>query len=122
MDRALTQAHDARGGYHLHDSSEERFLLTLLLFVGWHVLLMGEAGRIVSITAQVARGFPGMVHTGAARAGVEVSTAICAATLCPFLTDEPLQNMTMTLSVEWSPYNINVCEAQCCELFVAPLC
>jgi citronellol/citronellal dehydrogenase len=61
----------------------------------------------VSITAQVARGFPGMVHTGAARAGVEVRTAICAAAL---RTDEPVQNMTMTLSVEWSPYNINVCK------------
>lgn len=96
----------------MHDSSEERFLLTLLLFVGWHILLIDETGRIVSITAQVARGFPGMVHTGAARAGVEVRTAICAATLCPFLTDEPVQNMTMTLSVEWSPYNINVCEAK----------
>jgi len=45
-------------------------------------------GRIVNITAQVGRGFPGMVHTGAARAGVE--------------------NMTMTLAVEWSPHNINV--------------
>jgi hypothetical protein len=31
-----------------------------------------RTGRIVNITAQVARGFPGMVHTGAARAGVEV--------------------------------------------------
>ncbi|ELR12193.1 uncharacterized protein ACA1_033410 [Acanthamoeba castellanii str. Neff] len=38
MEQALTQAHDARGGYHLHDSSEERFLLTLLLlFVSWHL-------------------------------------------------------------------------------------
>lgn len=62
----------------------------------WHMthavattcMIPQKKGRIVSITAQVARGFPGMVHTGAARAGVE--------------------NMTMTLSVEWSPYNINV--------------
>ncbi|HTB77911.1 MAG TPA: SDR family oxidoreductase, partial [Polyangiaceae bacterium] len=45
-------------------------------------------GRIVNIIANVARGFPGMVHTGAARAGVE--------------------NMTKTLAVEWSPYDIGV--------------
>ena len=30
-----------------------------------------ERGRIVNIIANVARGFPGMAHTGAARAGVE---------------------------------------------------
>src|SRR5580704_14535236 len=45
-------------------------------------------GRIVNIIANVARGFPGMVHTGAARAGVE--------------------NMTKTLAVEWAPYDIGV--------------
>jgi citronellol/citronellal dehydrogenase len=45
-------------------------------------------GRIVNITANVARGFPGMVHTGAARAGVE--------------------NMTKTLAVEWAQYNVQV--------------
>lgn len=43
---------------------------------GTGILLTDETGRIVSITAQVARGFPGMVHTGAARAGVEVRTAV----------------------------------------------
>jgi citronellol/citronellal dehydrogenase len=47
-----------------------------------------KRGRIVNIIANVARGFPGMVHTGAARAGVD--------------------NMTKTLAVEWSPYNIAV--------------
>jgi citronellol/citronellal dehydrogenase len=47
-----------------------------------------KRGRIVNIIANVARGFPGMVHTGAARAGVD--------------------NMTKTLAVEWSPYNIGV--------------
>lgn len=47
-----------------------------------------ERGRIINVTANVFRGFPGMVHTGAARAGVE--------------------NMTMTLAVEWSRYNILV--------------
>jgi citronellol/citronellal dehydrogenase len=45
-------------------------------------------GRIVNVIANVARGFPGMVHTGAARAGVE--------------------NMTKTLAVEWAPYDIAV--------------
>src|SRR5271156_6166226 len=34
-------------------------------------LIAGKKGRVVNIIANVARGFPGMVHTGAARAGVE---------------------------------------------------
>jgi len=45
-------------------------------------------GRIVNVTANVYRGFPGMAHTGAARAGVE--------------------NLTMTLAVEWSQHGILV--------------
>ena len=45
-------------------------------------------GTIVNITANVLRGFPGMAHTGAARAGVE--------------------NLTKTLSQEWAEYNIRV--------------
>lgn len=45
-------------------------------------------GRIVNVIANVARGFPGMVHTGAARAGVE--------------------NMTKTLAIEWAMHNIQV--------------
>jgi len=45
-------------------------------------------GSIVNIIANMFRGFPGMAHTGAARAGVE--------------------NLTMSLAVEWSKYNINV--------------
>jgi citronellol/citronellal dehydrogenase len=45
-------------------------------------------GRIVNIIANVARGFPGMVHTGAARAGVE--------------------NMTKTLAIEWSQHGIGI--------------
>ena len=45
-------------------------------------------GRILNIIANVFRGFPGMVHTGAARAGVD--------------------NLTMSLAVEWSRYNIQV--------------
>ncbi|CAG0908768.1 unnamed protein product, partial [Cyprideis torosa] len=47
-----------------------------------------KSGNIVNITAVVSRGFPGMAHTGAARAGV--------------------QNLTMTLGVEWAKYNIRV--------------
>lgn len=45
-------------------------------------------GRIVNVIANIYRGFPGMVHTGAARAGVE--------------------NMTMTLAVEWAQFGIRV--------------
>ncbi|MCX5746158.1 MAG: SDR family oxidoreductase [Proteobacteria bacterium] len=45
-------------------------------------------GRIVNVTANVYRGFPGMAHTGAARAGVE--------------------NLTMTLAVEWAQFGICV--------------
>ena len=47
-----------------------------------------KRGRIVNVIANIARGFPGMVHTGAARAGVE--------------------NMTKTLAVEWAQYDIQV--------------
>ncbi|MGH7280881.1 MAG: SDR family oxidoreductase [Polyangiaceae bacterium] len=48
-----------------------------------------QTGRIVNIIANIARGFPGMVHTGAARAGVE--------------------NMTKTLAIEWAQHNIQIC-------------
>ena len=47
-----------------------------------------KSGNILNITANVFRGFPGMVHTGAARAGVE--------------------NLTKTLAVEWSSHNIRI--------------
>ena len=47
-----------------------------------------KEGIIVNIIADILRGFPGMVHTGAARAGVE--------------------NMTKTLAQEWSDYNIRI--------------
>jgi len=47
-----------------------------------------KRGRIVNIIAQIIRGFPGMVHTGAARAGVD--------------------NMTKTLAVEWAIHGIRV--------------
>ncbi|MBM4375473.1 MAG: SDR family oxidoreductase [Deltaproteobacteria bacterium] len=47
-----------------------------------------RSGRIVNVTATVVRGFPGMAHTGAARAGVE--------------------NLTMSLAVEWARHGIRV--------------
>ena len=47
-----------------------------------------KEGVIVNITADVLRGFPGMIHTGAARAGVE--------------------NLTKTLTQEWSEFNIRI--------------
>jgi citronellol/citronellal dehydrogenase len=47
-----------------------------------------KGGRVINVIANIYRGFPGMVHTGAARAGVE--------------------NMTMTLAVEWAQFGILV--------------
>ncbi|MDX2091947.1 MAG: SDR family oxidoreductase [Kofleriaceae bacterium] len=51
-------------------------------------MIPNKGGRIINVIANIYRGFPGMVHTGAARAGVE--------------------NMTMTLAVEWSQFGILV--------------
>jgi citronellol/citronellal dehydrogenase len=51
-------------------------------------MISQRGGRIVNVTANVARGFPGMAHTGAARAGVE--------------------NLTMTLAVEWAQFGITI--------------
>ncbi len=51
-------------------------------------MIPARRGRIVNVIANIHRGFPGMVHTGAARAGVE--------------------NMTRTLAVEWAAHNIQV--------------
>jgi citronellol/citronellal dehydrogenase len=51
-------------------------------------MIPARQGRIINVTANVYRGFPGMAHTGAARAGVE--------------------NLTMTLAVEWSRFGILV--------------
>lgn len=47
-----------------------------------------KSGIVVNIIVDLYRGFPGMVHTGAARAGVE--------------------NMTKTLAQEWSDFNIRL--------------
>jgi citronellol/citronellal dehydrogenase len=51
-------------------------------------MIPAKRGRIINVIANIYRGFPGMVHTGAARAGVE--------------------NMTMTLAVEWAQFHILV--------------
>ena len=51
-------------------------------------MIPARRGRIVNVIANVARGFPGMVHTGAARAGVE--------------------NFTKTLAIEWATHNVQV--------------
>lgn len=47
-----------------------------------------KSGIIVNIIANIFRGFPGMAHTGAARAGVD--------------------NLTKSLAVEWAPYHIRI--------------
>lgn len=51
-------------------------------------MIPNGGGKICNIVANMWRGFPGMVHTGAARAGVV--------------------NMTKTLSVEWAKFKIYV--------------
>ncbi len=51
-------------------------------------MIENGGGKICTITANMWKGFPGMVHTGAARAGVV--------------------NMTKTLGTEWARYNIQV--------------
>ncbi len=51
-------------------------------------MIPARRGRVVNIIANIARGFPGMVHTGAARAGVD--------------------NLTKTLAVEWAQHNVQV--------------
>lgn len=56
--------------------------------VATRAMIPQKSGRIVMITAMVARGFPGMSHTGAARAGVE--------------------NLTRSLAVEWAQHNLRV--------------
>jgi citronellol/citronellal dehydrogenase len=51
-------------------------------------MIPAKRGRIINVIANIYRGFPGMAHTGAARAGVE--------------------NLTMTLAVEWAQFQILV--------------
>jgi len=56
--------------------------------VATQAMIPQSSGAVVNIIANVARGFPGMAHTGAARAGVD--------------------NLTKTLAVEWARYGIRV--------------
>lgn len=56
--------------------------------VATRAMIPARRGRIVNVTAAVSRGFPGMAHTGAARAGVE--------------------NLTRTLAVEWAAFGLRV--------------
>jgi citronellol/citronellal dehydrogenase len=56
--------------------------------VATRALIPQRSGSIVNVIANIARGFPGMAHTGAARAGVE--------------------NLTMTLAVEWAQFDVRV--------------
>ncbi|HUH05893.1 MAG TPA: SDR family oxidoreductase [Kofleriaceae bacterium] len=56
--------------------------------VAVQAMIPAKRGCIVNVIANIYRGFPGMVHTGAARAGVE--------------------NMTMTLAVEWAQFGVRV--------------
>ena len=61
------------------------FFVSQAAFKRW---MRANGGRIVSIVADMWNGFPGMAHTGAARAGVV--------------------NLTKTLSVEWAPQGVRV--------------
>jgi NAD(P)-dependent dehydrogenase (short-subunit alcohol dehydrogenase family) len=56
--------------------------------VGVRAMIPQRSGAVVNVIANIARGFPGMAHTGAARAGVE--------------------NLTMTLAVEWAVHGVRV--------------
>jgi peroxisomal trans-2-enoyl-CoA reductase len=58
------------------------------LDVARKAMLPVKRGRIVNVTATVVRGFPGMAHTGAARAGVE--------------------NLTRSLAIEWASDGVRV--------------
>lgn len=63
------------------------FLMCREVFDRW---MGGHGGAIVNITAEHRNGFPGMAHTGAARAGVA--------------------NLTMTAAVEWGRAGVRVNE------------
>jgi citronellol/citronellal dehydrogenase len=56
--------------------------------VGKRMIAARQGGRIISMVANMWRGFPGMAHTGAARAGVV--------------------NLTQTLALEWARHDVLV--------------
>jgi len=56
--------------------------------VATRAMIPAGSGRVVSVTLTPRNGMPGMVHSGAARAGVE--------------------NMTRTLSVEWARFGVRI--------------
>ncbi|MCL4557790.1 MAG: SDR family oxidoreductase [Deltaproteobacteria bacterium] len=62
------------------------FNVTLTVANKWMIPQSG--GKIINIVANMWRGFPGLAHTGAARAGVA--------------------NLTMTLAVEWARHKITI--------------
>jgi citronellol/citronellal dehydrogenase len=61
---------------------------TMTREVATRAMIPAQRGAIVNVTAMVSRGFAGMAHTGAARAGVE--------------------NLTMSLAVEWAFADVRV--------------
>lgn len=63
-------------------------LFNMTVVTANRAMIPARRGRIVNVIADVLRGFPGMVHTGAARAGVD--------------------NLTKTLAVEWAALGIRV--------------
>ncbi|CAI8057532.1 Peroxisomal trans-2-enoyl-CoA reductase [Geodia barretti] len=54
----------------------------------YHAWMKDHGGSIVNIIVDMVKGFPGMAHTGAARAGVE--------------------NLTKSMALEWSPSKIRI--------------
>ena len=58
------------------------------MFSAYHQWMREHGGAIVNIIADMKKGMPGMVHSGAARAGVE--------------------NITKTLAVEWAEHGIRL--------------
>ncbi len=56
--------------------------------VGKKWMIPNKSGKIINIVANMWNGFPGLAHTGAARAGVV--------------------NLTMSLAIEWAQYNIRI--------------
>jgi citronellol/citronellal dehydrogenase len=56
--------------------------------VATRAMIPQQQGTIVNVIANIARGFPGMAHTGAARAGVE--------------------NLTYSLAIEWAQFDVRV--------------